>query len=190
MSSMVWNPFCWLLCFIFTWFHIILLRISGLAWVWPLSSRWQPCSGDSKKLKKAKTSMNNNHCFKWSSSECSQSLLCLLPRHLDGHFVLQFSLHTFQYFHILKIAGLSYNFSCIHFKPCRLAASCLSTGACSSLSSWQSVHRKERTWWVGRWFSIVCYLIFSFLIFLSTWSALVFHASKVWIPNHLLLIEV
>ena len=98
MSSMVWNPFCWLSCFIFMWFHLIILilRISGLAWVWPPSWRWQPCSGGSKKLKKAKTSMNYNRCFKRSSAECSPSLLCLLPRHLDGHFVPQFFLHTFQ----------------------------------------------------------------------------------------------
>ena len=111
-------------------------------------------------LKKAKTSINYNRCFKWSPAECSPSLLCLLPRHLDGHFVPQFFLHTFHYFHILNIAGLSHNFSCTHFnififqtlqvgptifpahfsifsyfKHCRLAASCLSTGACLSLSS-------------------------------------------------------
>ena len=45
--------------------------------------------------------MNYNRCFKRSSAECSPSLLCLLPRHLDGQFVPAhisiFSYFTFHY---------------------------------------------------------------------------------------------
>ena len=86
--------FCWLSCFIFTWFHIIIfiLRISGLAWVWPPSWRWQPCSGGSKKLKLQSIIIA-------ASSGVRQSV----PR------------VSYVSFLDIWMVTLSHNFSCTHF---------------------------------------------------------------------------
>ena len=54
-----------------------------------------------------------------------------------------------------------------YFDLSRLAALCLSTDACLSLSWSQSVLKREQTWLVGRWCALQCIFIICLLIFLE-----------------------